>query len=549
MVWRQEDPQGNEAGKILWEIVKYTRGRGLDIGCGPQKAFPHFIGLDNNIDAKLFGIQARPDIWIDDAQDLRLFATEQYDFVFSSHLLEHIPPEALVKTLKEWLRVIKVGGYLILYLPDEDLYPKIGEPGANKDHRWNVNYEGMIALMKKAGCWDLLDWQRRDQGREYSLYFVFQKKATGHAFSCTKPKPEGKTAAVVRYGAYGDLLQASSVIAGLKKQGYHVTLYCSPPGCEVLKHDPNIDEFYYQEVNQVPNQALTEFWKYHKAKYDKWVNLSESVEGQLLSIPDRAPHQWTPAARHRLMNHNYLEMMHAIADVPHEPQMRFYPTEDEVEWAKSERARIGGGIIVVWAMSGSSIHKKWPWTDAVMAAMLLEFPEVKFVLVGGPDCVLLEQGWFKVKDGEPLRDEHGRRILADPRVQPRAGDWDIRKTLAFCLQADVIVGPETGVLNSVAHEPMPKVVFLSHSTDENLTRDWVETHVIISEVTECPGRGNREAPACHQLHYNWDWCKNAIAPDGQTTGASQCMWDIPAEHVVKVLWHVIQHLKEAREVA
>ena len=545
MVWRREDPQGDEAGKIRWELVKWTRGRGLDIGCGPQKAFPHFIGVDNNIDASLFGIQARPDVWIEDAQDLRLFASEQYDFAFSSHLLEHIPFENVVKTLKEWLRVIKIGGYLILYLPDETLYPKVGEEGANIDHKWNVSYAKVVDLMQKAGHWDLVDWQRRDQDREYSLFFVFQKKDRGHAFTCAKSPPKALRAAVVRYGAYGDLVQASSVCAGLKRQGYHVTMFCSNPAADVIKHDPNIDEFYYQEINQVPNAALTQFWEYHKPKYDKWVQLSESVEGQLLSIPDRAPHGWSPAARHRLMNHNYLEMMHEVAGVPHVPRAHFYPTPAEIEWAKAERARIGGRHVIVWALSGSSVHKKWPWVDNVIMAMLNEFPDVNFVLVGGPDCVLLEQGWFKVNDGEPVRDDNGRRVVAEPRVQPRAGDWSIRETLAFCQIADAVVGPETGVLNSVSCEPMPKVVFLSHSTDENLTRDWVETHVITSEVTDCPGRGKAEAPACHQLHYNWNHCKNAIAPDGEPSGVAQCMWDIPAEHVVRVLWHVINGLKSA----
>ena len=546
MVWRREDPQGNEAGKIRWELVKWTRGRGLDIGCGPEKAFPHFIGVDNNADAGLFGIQAKPDIFIEDAQDLRLFASEQYDFVFSSHLLEHIPFDNVVKCLKEWMRVIKNDGYLILYLPDETLYPKVGEEGANKDHRWNVSYSLVVELMKKAGCWDLLEWERRDQDREYSLYFVFQKKREGHAFSCTLPSPEAPKAAVVRYGAYGDLLQASSVCAGLKKQGYHVTLYCSPPGAEVVKHDPNIDAFYYQEVNQVPNSALQYFWEHHKKKYAKWVQLSESVEGQLLTMPDRAPSQWSPKARHRLMNHNYLEMMHEIASLPHDPQVKFYPTPAEVEWAKAERARMGGEMVIVWALSGSSVHKKWPWVDNILMSALTEFPEARFVLVGGPDCVLLEQGWFKVKDGEAVKDENGRRIVADERVQPRAGDWDIRKTLAFCQQADVVIGPETGTLNAVSHEQMPKVVFLSHSTDENLTRDWVNTHVVVSDVTECPGRGKAEAPACHQLHYNWNHCKNAIAPDGEPSGVAQCMWDIPAEHVMRVVWHVMNGLKEAK---
>ena len=30
MVWKADDPQGNEAGKIRWELPKWTRGRGLD---------------------------------------------------------------------------------------------------------------------------------------------------------------------------------------------------------------------------------------------------------------------------------------------------------------------------------------------------------------------------------------------------------------------------------------------------------------------------------------------------------------------------------------
>ena len=66
MVWRREDPQGNESGKIRWELVKWTRGKGLDVGCGPNKAFPHMIGVDNGTDIQLFGHQFKPDVWIDD---------------------------------------------------------------------------------------------------------------------------------------------------------------------------------------------------------------------------------------------------------------------------------------------------------------------------------------------------------------------------------------------------------------------------------------------------------------------------------------------------
>ena len=544
MVWKADDPQGNESGKIRWEIVRWTRGRGLDVGCGPNKAFPHMIGVDNGTDIQLFGHQFKPDVWIDDAADLRLFGTESMDFVFSSHVLEHIPFDKVVKCLKEWLRVIKVNGYLVMYLPDETLYPKVGEPGANPDHKWNVSYKLLVELMEKAGHWDLVDWQRRDQGTEYSLFFVFQKKTKGHTFSCTEPKPE-KRAAVVRYGAFGDIVQASSVFKGLKDQGYHVTVYCSPPGSDVILHDPNVDEFYYQDKDQVPNHALGVFWDYHKQKYDKWVNLSESAEGTLLALPGRFLHGTPPQLRHKLANMNYLELQHDAAGIPHRPQVHFYATSDEKSWARTLREKMGN-CTIVWSLAGSSVHKTWPFVDSIIAALLLEFPHLHVVLVGGPAAVLLEQGWFKVgDDGQPIRDEAGRKVQVDPRVHPVAGDWSIRQTMAFAQVADIVIGPETGVLNAVSHEPNAKVVFLSHSSHENLTRDWDNTHVLWADRTHCPGRGANEAPACHQLHYGWDHCKNALGDDGKPSGIAQCQMDITPEAAHRVIWHVItEALKE-----
>lgn len=525
MVWRVDAPQGDEASKISWEIVRWTRGRGLDLGCGPKATFPHFIRVDNLKDTHLFGHHIKPDVRVDTAEDLSVFGSESMDFVFSSHLLEHIEPEKVVKTLREWMRVIRLNGYLVLYLPDEDQYPKVGEAEANPDHKWNVSCSHLLEYMAKCGSWDLVDFQKRSAGDEYSLFFVFQKTHKGQRYSCNDPKPS-KTCGVVRYGAYGDLIQASSVLAGLKKQGYHITLYTSPPGDEVVRHDPNVDDFYLQDKDQVPNAALQQFWDWQRKKYDKWVNLSESVEGTLLAIPGRALDMARPAARHAMMNRNYLEWQHLLADIPHDPQMRFYPTEHERAWAKKEREKIGG-FVIVWSLAGSSIHKTYPYLDNLIAGILLEFPQAQLVLVGGPAAVLLEQGW-----------EH------EPRVHRRSGKWKIRETLSFVEQADLVIGPETGVLNAAAQLPTPKVVFLSHSTEENLTRDWVNTHVLVSKNTRCPGRGDNEAPACHQLHYDWSRCQRgtatAVEYKGKVESAiAQCQEDISAEDAFKVIWHAI----------
>jgi len=57
-----------------------------------------------------------------DAQILKGIADETYDFVYSSHTIEHLPDPS--EAIKNWFRVLKHGGYLIIYLPHRDLYEK-----------------------------------------------------------------------------------------------------------------------------------------------------------------------------------------------------------------------------------------------------------------------------------------------------------------------------------------------------------------------------------------------------------------------------------------
>ena len=546
MTWDINAPQGNESAKIKWELPKWTRGRGLDLGCGPQKLYQHFIGVDNGKDGTLFGHAIMPDVRCTTAAELPMFASGSMDFVLASHLLEHFPlaeddprkwtnpmARALAErrliekhtagdALREWMRVLKRDGFLIIYVPDEDEYPKVGEEGANPDHCFNCNYEVVVDLMRATGsAWDLVKFQKRNEGNEYSLLFIFKKVGSGQHESWRKQVKPAKTVGVVRYGAFGDLLQLSSVCAGLKEQGYHVTLYTSKH--DVILHDPNIDAFYIQDTDQVPNHLLGEFWNYQAAKYDKWVNLSESVECSFLSVPGKTTHRWPPAMRHRYMNHNYLEAAHLIAGVPHVPRVRFYPTETEREWAKKERQKLGGAPLVLWALTGSSVHKTWGGLDKTIASILLEFPLSHVVLVSGADGAILEAGWEN-----------------EPRVKCRSGVYEIRQTMALLEQVDVMIGPETGVMNAACCMSMPKVVFLSHSTHENLTRDWTNTYSVASVATNCPGRGNNEAPACHMMHYDWTFCKQFKEEGHPQAGTAQCQADIDGEAAWEIIRRAIQ---------
>ncbi|WLT31324.1 methyltransferase domain-containing protein [Geothrix sp. PMB-07] len=56
--------------------------------------------------------------YVVDASNLEQFTTETYDFLLSSHALEHIANP--IKALSEWIRVLKQEGLLVLLLPHKD---------------------------------------------------------------------------------------------------------------------------------------------------------------------------------------------------------------------------------------------------------------------------------------------------------------------------------------------------------------------------------------------------------------------------------------------
>lgn len=111
----------------------YFVGNGIDIGAGEdslgkfKEQFP------------LMGEVRAWDLPDGDAQLMETVEDNTYDFVHSSHCLEHMvnPFEAY----KNWLRICKPGGHIITTIPDEDLYEQGVFPSTfNIDHKstWTI---------------------------------------------------------------------------------------------------------------------------------------------------------------------------------------------------------------------------------------------------------------------------------------------------------------------------------------------------------------------------------------------------------------------------
>ena len=101
---------------------RFLRGRGIDIGCGDSPVTPICDCWDLE----------RGD---SDAQAMTGAPVESYDFVYSSCCLEHLgdAKAALVR----WWELVKPSGYLLVTVPDEDLYEQGHWPSIfATDHRW-----------------------------------------------------------------------------------------------------------------------------------------------------------------------------------------------------------------------------------------------------------------------------------------------------------------------------------------------------------------------------------------------------------------------------
>lgn len=81
----------------------------LDIGCGVEETTKEGY---TGVDAYTGNAEIKANMW-----DLP-FAEGEVDEIFSSNALEHVSKFQVIPTLLEWKRVLKIGGKLILEVPD-----------------------------------------------------------------------------------------------------------------------------------------------------------------------------------------------------------------------------------------------------------------------------------------------------------------------------------------------------------------------------------------------------------------------------------------------
>jgi SAM-dependent methyltransferase len=139
----------NESAKARswWGELEFSVicGKGIDIGCGPDPVTPNCAKFDQEDG---------------DANVISQIISEVFDFVYSSHCLEHMRDPQ--KALQEWWKLVKPGGYLFVTVPDEDLYEQGVFP-----NRFNDDHKATFTI-SKSKSWSPMSYNVLGLGRSLS---------------------------------------------------------------------------------------------------------------------------------------------------------------------------------------------------------------------------------------------------------------------------------------------------------------------------------------------------------------------------------------------
>lgn len=153
----------SKAKKYWGELEKSVLiGKGIDIGCGPDPVTP---------EARRFDTEDG------DANVISQYVKEEFDFVYSSHCLEHMRDARAA--ILEWWKIVKPGGHLFVLVPDEDLYEQGVFPSRfNPDHKatftiskaksWSPKSVNVLELAQRLPGGQIISLELQDRGYDHS---------------------------------------------------------------------------------------------------------------------------------------------------------------------------------------------------------------------------------------------------------------------------------------------------------------------------------------------------------------------------------------------
>lgn len=323
-----------------------------------------------------------------------------------------------------------------------------------------------------------------------------------------------KRALVVRLGAIGDMIIITPLLRALHEDGYSVTVYCKKGADDIIRHNPFVKKIILHDEKLNYDDFMKHVYDLGKS-YDKYVNLTGSIEGSLLAAEGTPEFDWPQYVRHAKFNVNYYDRTMEIGGYPENKGCHgeLYFSSAEERQVREYRRKHKDKFIILWALSGSSYHKAWPYAEQTAKKFLDNHPDAMTVTVGDALSHLLE--W-----------NH-------PQAKSYSGMWPVRKSMLMAKYADLVIGPDTGILNAAGCFGTDKILLLTGITPENIAKTWENVQVVTPRNVECY--------PCHRLIYTLDAC-----PTIPGVNATACSANIPAGQVYLMMEEVYKKWRNKR---
>ena len=331
-------------------------------------------------------------------------------------------------------------------------------------------------------------------------------------------------AAIARFGGIGDNLVAGAPLYALKKMGYMTEVLTSEPNHVVFLNNPHVDKLTIHTPDRdFPQGDLLAWQKYFEGRartYDVFGHLSHSMEGRHAIFETMTAFWWPEDYRREICAGSYLETAMKIMRVPapYEFDKLYYPTDEEIERANRTKEELGGKFIS-WVINGSRIDKVYVQAPILIPRIIKELG-VPVVMHGAGEKEYSMA--FAIQEQVRVQNSSTWGIvsaISKEGTEPSGHqNWPLRRSLALASVADLVVSPDTGVAWSVAMNDQPKIILVSHTSVENITKHWRNTVTMHADPDRVP------CWPCHRLHNTPDTC----VPNEFGNGA-KCMTDISVE--------------------
>jgi len=332
---------------------------------------------------------------------------------------------------------------------------------------------------------------------------------------------------LIAYRAFGDWLFTVPVLKYLFEK-YDVHLECSQKVYHLAHDDPRwrgITCFKFEDMPQ--NTWAVEFPKRWQSirdvlHPDKEINLNGSME--LSCIAERSQEEFFyPVGGRRVVfgSNGFYDAVFKRADIPVPNPLDttgMYFSDEQEAWALSWREKHAREFILIIALSGSTMQKKFPNAVEVAERTLRMYPEARIYMAGDEDC-------------------HALVPTDNPRIHSMCGNRvTIKQAVHLTKYADMVIGPETFMMVAAGMWGTPKIQLCTTSSVFQICQYQNNDYSIQASIWCSP---------CHRAIYAPNDCESAGVE--KETPYAECTRRFPTsaimERIEKVhnLWEANRH--------